>query len=201
MRLIISLILPALIVTTGARAVTILDSVQSAIGNLISKSTDERATARDSIQKQFDNSTNAQQRAAVDELLAKLSSDDATARQTSAIALSKLKAPWQATNHDAAVKDLCAMFTKAPDPTQKKYLDDALANAKGLYLDAINDFNSDRVDNPDSVAAKFNRIPTDCPEFECCKFRLLPRPLLDTRGPNKKSYGPHGYRQIYSEIR
>jgi hypothetical protein len=158
----------ALIVMAGGSVAFgggLFERVQGPINDLISKNTDLRSTARDKIQEQFDRSEPSDRMAAVDELLTRIkSAPNLPDKVTAAITLSKLKSPWQASDHDGMIKELYVTFLSASDPTYKRYLDDALANAKGLYLDALYDFNNDRVDNPQLTATKFARMPADFPK-------------------------------------
>jgi hypothetical protein len=155
----------SLVASAAVHAGGLSDILQNPIKDLIAKDTDARATARDLIQKQFEASQPAEKRSVTDELLGKIKSAPEPAdRLTAAITLSKLKSPWEATDHENQIKDLYQTFQTTPDPALKRYIDDALANAKGLYLDAINDFNGDHVENPAGTAAKFARMPTDFPK-------------------------------------
>jgi hypothetical protein len=145
----------------------LLDNVQDNIKDLIAKDSDARSSARDRIQQQFELSTTPDKKSATDELLLKIkSSSDPLEKATAAITLSKLKAPWEASDHENKVRDLYQTFLETEDSVFKRYIDDALANAKGLYLDAINDFNGvgDNVENPTLTAAKFERMPANFPK-------------------------------------
>jgi hypothetical protein len=166
MRIPVALLLAgSLMAGTPAYAGGLSDILQNPIKDLIAKDTDVRSTARDLIQKQVEASQPSEKRSLTDELLQKVKSAPQPAdRVTAAIALSKYPTPWEATDHDNQIKDLYQTFLTTQDPALKRYIDDALANAKGLYLDAINDFNGDRVENPAATAAKFARMPNDFPK-------------------------------------
>src|ERR1700754_1938646 len=116
MKLMALLIFPIVMAMTTCARADFFKLMQPKFENLISKSIDERATARIDIQKQLDNLKDDAQKKAVDDLLATMRSGDTTAKQTSAIALSKFNPPWQATNHDVAVRDLYALFQATSDP-------------------------------------------------------------------------------------
>jgi hypothetical protein len=82
-----------------------------------------------------------------------------------ALALSQLGTPWQSSQQEKDVQKLYALMQQTKDDTLQRYLDDALANAKGLYFDAINDYNNIDDRNPDGeigripeVRAKFQRM-------------------------------------------
>jgi hypothetical protein len=79
-----------------------------------------------------------------------------------AVALSQLKTPWETPDQHADITAVYAMMQRTDDETLRRSLDDALANAKGLYFDAINDYNSMELSGPSidpdqvrSVEAKF----------------------------------------------
>jgi hypothetical protein len=141
------------------------ESVVGPIKSLNSKDIDSRLIAREKIQEQFDRLPPPDRPSAVDELLTQIkSAQNLQDKANAAIALAKLKSPWQASDHEAAITELYQSFLAAEDPTYKRYLDDALANAKGLYLDALSDFNGDRVENPVLTDRKFARMPSDFPK-------------------------------------
>jgi hypothetical protein len=141
------------------------DKVQNNIMDLVAKDSGAKSGARDIIQQQFELSPVPERITATDELLQKIhTASDPTEKAAAAVALAKLKSPWEASNHDDKVIALYRLYLDTKDPSLGRYLDDALSNAKGLYLDAINDFNSDNVSNPPATAAKFQRMADSFPK-------------------------------------
>ncbi|MBI5320019.1 hypothetical protein [Bradyrhizobium sp.] len=148
-----------------ATAGGLLDKVQDNIKGLVAKDLDARTGARDIIKQQYELSPVPEQTAVTDALLQKVqSSPNSDDRAGAAIALSKLTSPWVASDHDNKLKALYQTYLDTQDPSLRRSIDDALSNAKGLYLDAINDFNSDNVANPAGTAAKFQRMPDNFPK-------------------------------------
>jgi hypothetical protein len=80
-----------------------------------------------------------------------------------AIALSKQASPWTAPDFHEHVTLLYQQFLTQSDNTLKPSIDDALANAKGYYRDAILDYNGNRVADLDATIEKFKRTAIDLP--------------------------------------
>lgn len=68
------------------------------------------------------------------------------------------KVPWKVANQQEAEKNIYDLFGKEKDYTLKVKLDDALMAAAGLYWDAMNDYNNDRVDQIELTSGKFRRV-------------------------------------------
>ena len=83
-----------------------------------------------------------QQRDEIGKLCARLWPADYRQQLGLAVALSQLKTPWETNQQDEDISKLYALMQRTKDETLNRYLDDALANAKGLYFDAINDYNT-----------------------------------------------------------
>lgn len=100
----------------------------------------------------------------VDWLLSELNSKSEDAQDTAALALGRLGLTWEASTHEQAISSLYRRLQTTNDVTLRRNLDDALANAKGLYFDAIVDYKLTRAGNiPDEnlVSGKFARMARD----------------------------------------
>ncbi len=76
--------------------------------------------------------------------------------------LDALKLFWTATRQDETEQVLYKLYQQEPDKALKALLDRALMRAKGLYRDAMEDYNNDKVDP--SVEAKFRRVYETYPQ-------------------------------------
>jgi hypothetical protein len=65
---------------------------------------------------------------------------------------------WDVEDREQAEKNLYARYLAEQNVILKQALDDALMTARGLYWDAIYDYNNDRVDRPEEVEKKFRRV-------------------------------------------
>ena len=65
---------------------------------------------------------------------------------------------WDVENREQAEKNLYDRYLAEENVALKQALDDALMTARGLYWDAIHDYNNDRVDQPEEVEKKFRRV-------------------------------------------
>lgn len=74
------------------------------------------------------------------------------------------KVLWKVANQQDAEKGIYDLFKGEKNHTLKVKLDDALMTAAGLYWDAINDYNNDRVDPVEATAGKFRRVFEIYPE-------------------------------------
>ena len=165
MRSQIILLLASMLAMTPPASAGLFESVRPNIMDLVAKDSGAKSGARDIIQKQFELSPAPERITATDELLKKIqAASDSTEKAAAAVALAKLKSPWEASNHNDQVAALYKLYLETKDPSLGRYLDDALSNAKGLYLDGINDFNSDNVSNPVATAAKFQRMADSFPK-------------------------------------
>ena len=81
-----------------------------------------------------------------------------------AIALAKQPTPWTATDANKYLRVLYQELQSHSDETLGPAIDDAIANAKGYYRDAIIDYNNDRIEDLNSVVAKFQRMADDFPQ-------------------------------------
>jgi len=74
------------------------------------------------------------------------------------------KVSWKVANQQDAEKGIYDLFRSEKNHTLKVKLDDVLMTAAGLYWDAINDYNNDRVDPVEATAGKFRRVFETYPE-------------------------------------
>lgn len=74
------------------------------------------------------------------------------------------KVSWNVANQQEVEKKIYDLFRSEKNYTLKVKLDDALMAAAGLYWDAINDYNNDRVDQVDATVGKFRRVFETYPE-------------------------------------
>ena len=161
------------VVATGAaaaRAEPLPAEISTPLLDFTTIDPDKRTIARDGLQKAVGSYSDQKRKDVVTTMLSQLNtpSTEPLARINIAVALSKLKPSWEANNHDAELAKLYATFQNTKDPTLRRYLDDALANGRGLYLDAIFEYNEDRVDNPAAVARKFQRMIDLFPQSRYC---------------------------------
>lgn len=132
---------------------------------LVSDDVSVRREARVLLEDYLDGLAAGQREQEIGGLCARLWTSDYRYQLGLALALSQLGTPWQSSRHEEDVQKLYALMQQSKDDTLQRYLDDALANAKGLYFDAINDYNNIDERNPDGeigripeVRAKFQRM-------------------------------------------
>jgi hypothetical protein len=135
------------------------------VAMLVSDDVDTRREARVLLEQYLEALDPARQKDEIGKLCAKLWPADYREQLGLAIALSQLKTPWESSRQDDDIQKLYTLMQQTKDDTLRRYLDDALANAKGLYFDAINDYNT--IDERDldgeiarirEVTAKFRRM-------------------------------------------
>ncbi|MCK5023621.1 MAG: hypothetical protein KAS04_05585 [Candidatus Aenigmarchaeota archaeon] len=73
---------------------------------------------------------------------------------------------WEVEGQEEEKSKLYKHFKKEKDYTLKKSIENALMTARGLYWDAINDYNENRVNAPDLVARKFCEVFESYPASE-----------------------------------
>jgi hypothetical protein len=76
--------------------------------------------------------------------------------------LDALKLFWTTTRQNEAEQELYKLYKQETDEALKTLLDRALMRAKGLYRDAMEDYNNDQVEL--SVEAKFRRVYENYPQ-------------------------------------
>jgi len=124
-----------------------LDAILS---GLLSKDPSERRQARERLE-QFLAALDAERRKAeISDLVARMQEGDYRVQLGAAMALSQLREPWESLNQNADTQRIYDLMRGSKDPTSRGYLDDALANARGLYFDAIRDYNN--IDENDRTA-------------------------------------------------
>lgn len=74
------------------------------------------------------------------------------------------KVSWKVANQQEAEMSVYNLFRSEKNHTLKVQLDDVLMTAAGLYWDAINDYNNDRVDQVEVTVGKFRRVFETYPE-------------------------------------
>jgi hypothetical protein len=157
-----------LVLATLAPVATAQDapkSLDQIVAMLVSDDVDTRREARVLLEEYLEALDPAQQKDEIGKLCARLWPADYREQLGLAVALSQLKTPWESNRQDDDIRKLYALMLQTKDDTLRRYLDDALANAKGLYFDAINDYNTinDRdldgeIGRIREVTAKFQRM-------------------------------------------
>jgi hypothetical protein len=135
-----------------------LDDILKAIQ---SKDFSQRRHARESLGKYLESISESQRNKDVKQLLDSFTLPSSSYYYKLGICegIGKMrKASWEVENQEETEKKLYALFKKEKNNTLKRSIDDALMTARGLYWDAIHDYNNDRVDQPDSVTKKFQRV-------------------------------------------
>ena len=134
--------------------------VQKTMQNLVTRDTEQRNIARGELQKLLASYDVDKRRSTISALVAQAVAANQSNAVVAALALSQLVPPWEANDHERTADKLYAALVAIPanNVTFRRQLDDALANARGLYVEAIGDYNHDRVKNVDVVAAKFGRM-------------------------------------------
>jgi hypothetical protein len=122
----------------------------------------DRMNAREELKKYLENTADSLRPALIQALITALPSYSPLAKMTICKSLESLSFFWTATNQEEAEKSLYQWYQKEPDPALKAALDRALMRAKGLYRDALDDFNNSRV-GP-AVEPKFRRVYENYPK-------------------------------------
>jgi hypothetical protein len=92
-------------------------------------------------------------------LIGKLKTEETRTKIEIATTLGQLREPWNTKNPGVDVAFIYQRYLETSEDTLKNALDSALANAQGLYRDAIQAYNRDRVpDDLMEVAAKFTTV-------------------------------------------
>jgi hypothetical protein len=145
--------------------------IQKTMQMFSTRDLEQRNVARAELQKLLASYDPGKRKSATSALVAQSLSRDQSKAIAAALALSQLAPPWEANNHERTTEGLYDdRLVVEKNLSFRRQLDDALANAKGLYLDAIDDYNNDRVTNVDAVAGKFDRMST-----RFSKSRYAPR--------------------------
>jgi len=153
-----------LLATATASAQTWPAELQPSLELLKSEDPKDRLAARDDLTRAIARVPEPRRGAVIAELIQVFPGEPWRVRLAVAIALSKQAAPWNAPDLDRQVRTLYNEFVNRPDETLGPAIDDALANAKGYYRDAITDFNQDRIDDIDAVIAKFKKTSEPLPK-------------------------------------
>jgi hypothetical protein len=148
---------------TSAQAQSLPPELQTFYAALTSSDAQERYSSRDAITAAIGQIPEPRRSDLIAELIEGFPRQNYRIQLALALALSKQALPWTARDLQAHVMSLYQQFVTQPDDTLKSSIDDALANAKGYYRDAILDYINDRIDNLDSTVAKFKRTATDFP--------------------------------------
>jgi hypothetical protein len=132
-----------------------------------------RYEARDRFVRALGDLPDARRADAIGELIEAFDRHDYRRQLGIATALAKQAQPWVGRDMDKQIRTLYAAMLKSKDESLNRAVDDALANAKGYYRDAVIDYNRDRIDDLDDVVAKFKRTPDHLP-----KSRYAPNSLF-----------------------
>jgi hypothetical protein len=140
----------------GAVSSAFAVSLDEIIKALASDDVDERREARAMLEDYLNGLDPEQRKEQISVLIARLWPADYREQLGFAVALSQLKTPWETNRQDDDIQKLYALMQQTKDDTLRRYLDDALANARGLYFDAINDYNTINDNDP---AGEIARMP------------------------------------------
>ncbi|MBD3306315.1 hypothetical protein GF339_07925, partial [candidate division KSB3 bacterium] len=121
--------------------------------NLDSINTLERRSAQLELTHYLENLEAAQRPSVIQDLIYAFPSTRYHIKLGICDALGSLNFFWEAADHEATIHFLYTEYLQEDDERLKKAMDNALMRAKGLYRDAINDYNTDQI-GP-SVEAKF----------------------------------------------
>lgn len=122
----------------------------------------DRINAREELTKYLQSATDNLRPALIQGLITALPSYNTPAKRNICNALDSLDFFWSATNQQEAETTLYKLYQDESDAALKIALDRALMRAKGLYRDAMKDFNSDKIDQ--SVVEKFQRVYENYPK-------------------------------------
>lgn len=116
----------------------------------------QRLQARIDLKNYLETSDDNQRAELLQTLITSLPSRSPLIKNGICSTLDALKLFWTATRQDETEQVLYKLYQQEPDEALKALLDRALMRAKGLYRDAMEDYNNDKVDP--SVEAKFRRV-------------------------------------------
>ena len=116
----------------------------------------QRLQARIDLKNYLENSDDNQRAELLQTLITGLPSRSPLIKNGICSTLDALKLFWRATRQDEVEQVLYTLYQQETDEALKALLDQTLMRAKGLYRDAMEDFNNDKVDP--SVEAKFRRV-------------------------------------------
>jgi len=125
-------------------------------------SEEQQLNARIGLRKYLESSDETTRSALLQTLITSLPSQDPIMKNRICSVLSSLNFFWTTTPQKAAEDTLYKLFQAETDPTLQATIDRALMMAKGLYREAIDDYNNDQV-GP-AVEAKFRRVYEDYPK-------------------------------------
>jgi hypothetical protein len=135
---------------------------------LMSTKAEERRGVRARLAHEITLLTDEQRLDAVGALIERLRTKDSTITVEIAAVLGALGQPWATRSHEADVALLYRLYLDATEDTLKSALDSAVANARGLYRDAIQDYNSERL--PDDWAASVNKFTDMADRFTDSRY-------------------------------
>lgn len=116
----------------------------------------QRLQTRIDLKNYLENSDDNQREELLQTLITALPSHNQLIKNGICSTLDALKLFWTATRQDETEQVLYTLYQQEPDEALKALLDRALMRAKGLYRDAMEDYDNDKVDP--SVEAKFRRV-------------------------------------------
>jgi hypothetical protein len=116
----------------------------------------QRLQARIDLKNYLENSDEPMRAELLQTLITGLPSRSQSIQSGICSTLDALKLFWTATHQDEVEKVLYTLYQQETDEALKALLDRALMRAKGLYRDAMEDYDNDKVEP--SVEAKFRRV-------------------------------------------
>jgi hypothetical protein len=135
-----------------ADAGAFVDFSLKALLEIVSSNPRDRTGARNLLARQITGFNPPTRAAAADTLFARLRSDASQAWNDAYAVLGLMPSPWTTNNLDSDVQLLYQRLQSTPDDVSRDLVDNALANARGLYKDGIASFNSTHL--PDLVASE-----------------------------------------------
>jgi hypothetical protein len=135
--------------------------LEKILQNIESNSIIQRKAARNALTKFLENAKEEERVKAEQKLLEKLLSPTSSRNLKIGIGVglgNMREAFWRVEDQKKMEMQLYKAFKDEQNPTLKDRLEETLMTAKGLYRDAINDYNNDRVEQPEQVAEKFQRV-------------------------------------------
>jgi hypothetical protein len=138
--------------------------VELALKTVSSLKLSDRRVGRATIAQQIALLTPEQKLQVTSALIAKLAAADINSKTDICYILSAYPKYWTTSNQKSDTRFVYDQFLNEPDESLKTALDSALANAKGLYRDAINDFSQVDLESLRTAESKLRAVASDFPK-------------------------------------
>ena len=136
--------------------------LQHLVQDLYANDAFAKLSARLELRKFLESSDEQDRPLLIQELITALPSYPAHVKNSICNVIDSLNFFWTTPHQEEMEKKLYKLYQKENEPGLKMIIDRALMKAKGLYRDAMNDFNNDKIDP--SVEKKFQRIYQNYPD-------------------------------------